>query len=53
MIYDYYFTIVLITVLIILLGFVAPALGLTTAIIWMSYGLIRLIIQLAKDKNVS
>lgn len=52
MIYDYYFTIVLITILIILLGFVAPAIGLTIAIIWMSYGIIRLVIQMAKNKNV-
>ena len=53
MIYDYYFTIALITVLIILLGFVAPVIGFIAGIIWMSYGITRLVIQMAKNKNAS
>jgi prolipoprotein diacylglyceryltransferase len=51
MIYDYYFTIVFITILIILLGFVAPVIGFIAGISWMSYGITRLAVQMAKNKN--
>lgn len=48
---DYLVLILLLNVTIIFLGFVAPILGLATGMIWLGYGLTRLVQELADRKN--
>ena len=51
--YDFTFILALLTIVIIILGFVAPTIGLAAAIMWAAYGTTRLIQQLVHRKNVS
>lgn len=51
--YDFTFILALLTIVIIILGFVAPAIGLAAAIMWAAYGTTRLIQELVHRKDVS
>lgn len=50
--YDFIFTLALLTITIIILGFIAPNIGLAVAVMWTAYGITRTIQILANRDNV-
>jgi hypothetical protein len=50
--YDFIFILALLTTTIIILGFIAPTIGLAIAVMWTAYGITRIIQTLANRDNV-